>query len=562
MLGLGLSLGLAPIQGVVAPAWVLRDEAGSPPLLDVDWEKGRYWYGGKAYASAAELYAALGVVTVVSGNRITIGPNPTGDELILGAELNSSGDIAAWTAGPNTTLSQVTGGMRVANGSGGTNSYAYQAISDLTVGRSYILTASDIGAGQGGIRVGTTAGANDVALNGVMGVDVPDGAEGSWTFSAPATTVYIHLRVGSTSNGVARDFGRCSVKASEPFGGFSQAAGTVAVKWTAAASPSTTEQIVMFTDRYGSGATINPEKLEISVSSPYTSVVFLIRKSNSVQANISSGTVFASESNTAAAAWSAADIQVSANGENPSSGSTSSGTIPGGIDRIHIGHVNGSSQMAGTLRRFTYFARRVPTITARAAWYDRFPGALHIIGDSFANTTYFLPAVQSTYSGRKVTIDGVGGSTLTQQAARYALTPALWDRTLIIMDGGIETGPAAPLTEIIGRTTDDRWIYVQPSPGNKATAESGAPSNFENWTDWLAEARTVVSDAHYVAPLAALQAANDGSPTDLADVAFGCVPSSLLTDAGAAKLHEGAAASTIRVAAIKAKTDANPSLLA
>ena len=563
MIGIGFSTTIILSQGVGAPAWVFCDEAGRPALVDIDWEGGRYWYNGKSYNSAAELYAALGIVSIVSGNRITIGPTPTGAELVAGSELNTSADIAAWTAGANTTLTQVTGGMRVTNGAGGTAAYAYQAIT-VDAGRSYVLSASDIGSGQGQVRVGTTAGGNDILLNDASSKDVPDGAEGSWTFMVPAATtvVYVSLRVGSTSTGVSRDFGRCSVKAAEPFSGFSHTAGTIAVKWDASASPPATEQFVLITDRYGSGATLNNSKIELSLSSPYTDVSFLVRNNNSIQANILSGTVFASEGNTAAAAWSAADMQVSANGENPSVGSTSSGTIPAYSDRIHIGNVNGATQMAGTLRRFTYFARRVPAITARAEWYDRFPEALHILGDSFANTTYFLPAVKAAYSGYKVTIDGVGGSTLTQQASRYALTPALWNRTLIIMDGGIEAGPEAPLAEIISHTSEDRWLYVQPSPGNKANAESGSPPNYENWTNWLADARTVVPNGNYVECLAALQAANNGSGTDLADVAAGCVPSSLLTDAPAEKLHEGATAAGIRAGLVKAATDANPSLLA
>ncbi|WP_377299657.1 hypothetical protein, partial [Rhizobium sp. SGZ-381] len=79
-----LGLGIAPAKGVRdSTAWVMRDETGDKAPLDIDHENGRFWYNGAAYATAAALYAALGTVSVVSGNLVTLGPTPQGAELVV-----------------------------------------------------------------------------------------------------------------------------------------------------------------------------------------------------------------------------------------------------------------------------------------------------------------------------------------------------------------------------------------------------------------------------------------------------------------------------------------------
>ena len=568
-------------QGVRAPAWVLRDAAARPALLDIDWEGDRYWYAGRSYATAAELYAALGVVTVVSGRKITIGPNPSGAELVSGSVFDGSESISAWTAGPNTTLSYAGGGMRVTTGAGGTTAYGYQLITGLTIGKSYVLRAGGIGT-LGDIRVGTTPDGNDVLINGSFGQNPPTGAGGSWSFFAATTSVYVTFR-GTSTNGGTRTFSFCSVKESSLFAGWSNIGGTIVIKFLSASTLSAAENYMYITDRYGGGATIANEKIELTQSTTVGQMASSVRHLNVSGLSCTGDTVFPGSNTTVAIAWANADSQMSVNGQyNEGSSVSASGDIPSYLDRVHIGHNGiGTGQVQGTLRRWTYFPRRVPDISVRADWYDRHPDAIHTIGDSFCNTTYWVPAIKTAYPARKVSYDGVGGSALSEydtQGAppapslekRLARTPALWDRTIVFMDGGISGPPryedvSTVLSRLIAMTTNNRWLYVQPSPGNKATGDAinsySGQSNYLDWVSWLADARTVVPDGNYVDCLAALQAAGNGT-TDNADVAAGCVPTSLLTDATPAKLHEGATAAGIRAGLVKAKTDADPSLLA
>ncbi|MBB5755276.1 hypothetical protein [Prosthecomicrobium pneumaticum] len=66
-LGLGLGLGLPAalaaspvVASSWAPGWVLRDAAGRPALIDLDYTAGRFWSGRAVFGDEAGLFAALG----------------------------------------------------------------------------------------------------------------------------------------------------------------------------------------------------------------------------------------------------------------------------------------------------------------------------------------------------------------------------------------------------------------------------------------------------------------------------------------------------------------------
>lgn len=170
----------------------------------------------------------------------------------------------------------------------------------------------------------------------------------------------------------------------------------------------------------------------------------------------------------------------------------------------------------------------------------------HVLGDSFV-TTNFVNSLRFSFGAIEgfVTSDGVGATTLTQQAVRYANTPDYHSYNLIIMDGGLDTVGQVSIDAIESMTrnlTHSRWVYVEPSPSNfkLGTTERA-------YHDSLVQAiRNYVGNDRFVECLTALQAANDGSTEDLQDVADGLVPRSLRSDF----IHENAAGEAIRTKVI------------
>lgn len=168
--------------------------------------------------------------------------------------------------------------------------------------------------------------------------------------------------------------------------------------------------------------------------------------------------------------------------------------------------------------------------------------AVHTLGDSFATST-FKDGMLLHFVDRSAEFsnDGVGGSTLAEQAVRFDGTPGRYSSLLVIMDGGLSDTAAeatGAIDSIIAHLTHDRWVWVQPSPGEDIEG-SGARVI---WNDRVAEIRAHVGAGHYVETLTALQAGSDGSAADRQDVANNIVPRSLRTDA----IHETVEGTTIR----------------
>jgi hypothetical protein len=206
----------------------------------------------------------------------------------------------------------------------------------------------------------------------------------------------------------------------------------------------------------------------------------------------------------------------------------------------------------GAVRRVVFWPRKLSDDELTAFYLDGDGTNLHLLGDSFA-TAAALAALHTALieERRTISLDGVGGSSLAQQAARFAATPQYWDRTLLIIDGGLDDTAAAAIAAIddmAGRLTHGRWAYMQPAPGPNAI---GSPER-ATWDAAQAAIRAHVGEARYIETLPALQAAADGSANDLADVAAGLTPRSLRSDS----VHETAAGTAIRMGAVAARLTA------
>lgn len=180
---------------------------------------------------------------------------------------------------------------------------------------------------------------------------------------------------------------------------------------------------------------------------------------------------------------------------------------------------------------------------------------LHLLGDSFINS-YDDSGVGAsrairllmTDGQRALSMDGVGGSSLAEQAVRYAASEdEVKSRTLVIMDGGVNGDAAANLAalqSIVSNCTSGRWLYVQPSPENFIQG-SDARATWDGIQSTLLSWITSTKGANrYVECLTALKAANDGSDQDLADVANNIVPTSLRLPGDA--IHENNAGAFVR----------------
>tara|TARA_R110000796_G_scaffold250383_1_gene379254 strand:- start:254 stop:2761 length:2508 start_codon:yes stop_codon:yes gene_type:complete len=171
---------------------------------------------------------------------------------------------------------------------------------------------------------------------------------------------------------------------------------------------------------------------------------------------------------------------------------------------------------------------------------------LHLLGDSFV-TQAFAATMVAEMDGRYTvtTYDGESATSLTQQQARFDLTPSRWPHTLVIMDGGLDEFSQESkdaIDGIVANLPHSRWVWVQPSPSSFVAGSSERIF----WDAEVAAIAAHVGSGHYVECLSGLQALGDGSTEDDADIANGLVPRSLRTD----YIHENAAGQAARVGII------------
>ena len=201
-------------------------------------------------------------------------------------------------------------------------------------------------------------------------------------------------------------------------------------------------------------------------------------------------------------------------------------------------------------RRIGFRTQRLAVPLAGGSERPVFPErSIHVLGDSFVTPSFVTALMTGLADKRRViTTDGVGGSTLSQQLDRFLATPQFWDRTLIIMDGGLDSDQTTALAKVAALRDTltplvKRWIYVQPSPQEMW---AGTPGRLT--FDATVAALQAAFPNNYVECLTALKAANDGSANDLADVANDIVPRSLRID----PIHENATGTGVRCGQIAA----------
>jgi len=162
---------------------------------------------------------------------------------------------------------------------------------------------------------------------------------------------------------------------------------------------------------------------------------------------------------------------------------------------------------------------------------DRLP--IHLVGDSFLNVYGLFSELSTLLSNEGLYVpmsqDGIGGTTLTQQAERFAAYSgerAKWyDSTLIIVDGGFEGSEVEGIPAVnsmVSNLTHDRWLYIQSAPSGALSSEEIAQGGTNQDLAMQAE-----FPDNYVPTLERAWAESDGSPTDEDQIALGRWPVSL-----------------------------------
>ena len=175
------------------------------------------------------------------------------------------------------------------------------------------------------------------------------------------------------------------------------------------------------------------------------------------------------------------------------------------------------------------FAMTADQIGVQMTQVDTIGYPIHYLGDSFLNNHALLESTRQLTSGyTSVSQDGIGGTSITQQAARYEAAAAKWrESTLVIMDGGFDgtkEEAKAAILKMLKLIKHGRWLYIQSNPqvplgGALRTA----------WDDRDA-AMQAFCKQHYVPTLDRVQTYGDNSTTDNDNVALGLWPASLMSD--------------------------------
>lgn len=192
---------------------------------------------------------------------------------------------------------------------------------------------------------------------------------------------------------------------------------------------------------------------------------------------------------------------------------------------------NDAPLTSGTLHRVTLYNYELARTHRRASGKTGTAKPVHFLGDSFLNlyniNTHFREIAGAAGKFITTTQDGVGGTSLTQQAARYAAYNAAsdrekwWDSTLVIIDGGFDGTPEQGIRAIetmLKYIKHDRWLYVQSGKFAFNPVVSVPPEDVA-MKAWCGD--------HWISTLAEAWALSDGSPTDEAQIATGRWPVSL-----------------------------------
>lgn len=166
---------------------------------------------------------------------------------------------------------------------------------------------------------------------------------------------------------------------------------------------------------------------------------------------------------------------------------------------------------------------------------------VHALGDSYLVNggagaqiiPKFLPPL--LYRPRVWTFDGVGATSLTQQAVRFDGTPQYYGDLLVIVDGIIDglvnSGSFAAIVQpaiesMIGHltTSPKQWLYIQPLPDVSVGAIGSA--GYTTWKSVQDQIQAAYPN-NYIPTLTLMQTHGDGSANDISDIANGWCPRSL-----------------------------------
>lgn len=128
---------------------------------------------------------------------------------------------------------------------------------------------------------------------------------------------------------------------------------------------------------------------------------------------------------------------------------------------------NSNYALATNIKRLVYWPAALSDTALLARAKISTKTNLHMLGDSFSTSSLCGSVRDSlTPDFRSFRVDGVGGSTMSAQATRWAATPQFYDHTLVSMDGSgpdedVPTVYLPKLAEIVSRLTHNRWLYIE-----------------------------------------------------------------------------------------------------
>lgn len=519
MLGLGLSLGLAPIQGGGVPAWVPRDEAGTPALLAFGPEFG-YWYNGVRYPTWAAFAAAVGSVTLSADADGSVRD-------ATGTRVSATADVLRYdhddTGAPLGWLMEGTSINRFAN--------------PLTPATQTITTRSSNRCAV------SMKGAGSLTLSGAATGTVTEGAPiyfdapGSLTVTVSGSVTWVMVddnppnRVATSliqTAGVTRsaDVLRFGPSGGLPFAGFSASVGTIVLWGRTCPAFNLIDQVALQLD---DGTNNNYAK--IYHGNGGNSLSIKVSAGGATQSDIATS-VGTNAEFSIAAAWAANDIAISLDGGTELSDTTAA--IPSFSTLRFNANASGTDNWGGWVRKVAYFPRRVPSLSARPFFVD-FPDRAHLLGDSFASAG-FSTALQTLLGNRVLSVDGVGGSSLSSQFARWAATPSLHSRILIMTDDMSWSGESFSsnadmmlvYSQILAQLSGGRFLIME--PGFPIGGVGGSSDRATRDAKWAA---IVAAYPDHVVPVtAAMQAAGDGTALDNAYIAADLWPGSCLSNPG------------------------------
>ena len=182
----------------------------------------------------------------------------------------------------------------------------------------------------------------------------------------------------------------------------------------------------------------------------------------------------------------------------------------------------------GELRKVVIFNSNLSEsqVTAIGKVGHNYP--IHLIGDSFLNNYKVADQLRLLTDAKGyigLSQDGVGGTSLTQQAVRLSSNDPKWhDSTLVIVDGGFDGTYEDAVTAIESmRSTlsHDRWLFMEPAPN----VVDGGPAR-DTWDAVMVALKSAYPD-NFIDTLTLAMAESDGSPEDEADVVDRLWPRSL-----------------------------------